>query len=254
MQHDFPELKTRKLGTFHTCMAPQPRCNMPQCGIEKVDRKGVISGLISPAKLARCVSQSAHSATGALLNASLITAQSISVGVVLRRSPGVTKWAGVVWRAVSLLAGAEPANWKLLRKEGDVAEYHAATVTLTLYRSETEAYLHGLTAEVPCFYVVCRETDNTDAPLDVILVTASPYEAQDYCDNGEDIVEKIAMPPQLHGWVSAFVDEHHEEEEFVKRRRDKHREHRQDGIGDPRISQATDVYRAPRRTRTETAQ
>lgn len=176
------------------------------------------------------------------------------VGVVLRKSPGVTKWAQYVWRAVCVLPGADPADWKLLRQEGDVSEFHVATVPLTIYRSDTEAYVHGLAARVPCIYVVCRETLNPEKPLEIALVTASPYEAQDYSDNGEDIVEKVMMTPQIHAWIAAYVDEHHEEEAFVKRRRDKYREHKQDGVGDARISQATDVYRSPRRPRTEPVQ
>jgi hypothetical protein len=45
------------------------------------------------------------------------------------------------------------------------------------------------------------------------------------------------------------------EEEFVKRRRNKARMDRKDsGIGDARISQATDVYRAPTAKRHEAAE
>lgn len=181
-------------------------------------------------------------------------AQSMPIGIVLRRSPGVTRWADVVWRATGILPGADEADWKLLRQEGESAEYHAATLPLTLYRSDTEAYVHGLAAKVPCLFVVCRETGVKDRPLEVVLVTASPYEAQDYCDGGEELVEKIAMTPGILNWVRAYVAEHHEEEAFVKRRRDKQRMPHQDGVGDPRISQATDVYRAPRRSDTEPVQ
>lgn len=191
---------------------------------------------------------------GDFVHHTLKSAQSMPVGVVLRRTPGVTRWAAFAWRAVAILPGAEAANWKLLREEGETAEYHAATVTLTLYRSDTEAYVHGLSAQVPCVYVICRETGRAADPFDIVTVTASPYEAQDYSDNGEDIVEKVAMTPQVLAWVMAYVDEHHEEETFVKRRRDRHREHKQDGIGDPRIAQTTDVYRAPRRNASETSQ
>lgn len=176
------------------------------------------------------------------------------VGIVLRKSPGVTRWAGTVWRVSGILPGAEPADWKLLRQEGESAEYHAATMPLTLYRSDTEAYVHGLAAQVPSIFVVCRETGQKDKPQEVVLITASPYEAQDYCDGGEELVEKVAMTPGLLDWVRAFVAQHHEEEPFVKRRRDKHRMPEQDGIGDPRISQTTDVYRSPRRSDTEPVQ
>jgi len=191
---------------------------------------------------------------GRSLNALLKSAQSMPVGVVLRKSPGVTKWAKYAWRAVCILPGADPADWKLLRTEGGVSDYHVTTVPLTIYRSETEAYVHGLAANVPCVYVICRETNDPPKPLEVVMVTASPYEAQDYSDNGEDIVEKVMMTPQVHAWIAAYVEEHHEDEAFVKRRRDKHREHKQDGIGDARIVQATDVYRAPRRTGSEPTQ
>ena len=44
------------------------------------------------------------------------------------------------------------------------------------------------------------------------------------------------------------MEKHYEEEAFVKRRRNKARvDQSQDGIGDPRIRQVSDVYRAPRR-------
>ena len=168
------------------------------------------------------------------------------VGVVLRRRPGVTRWAAWDWRVVAVLPGAGPADWKELRREGDVAEFHAATLQLELHAAETEAYLHGLAAEVPGLFVILRREGTGAHPLKVIRVTASPYEAQDYADNGEDIVENVAMPAGLAAWVRAFVEEFHRDQAFVKRRRDKTRvDHVEDGIGDARIAQTADVYRSP---------
>lgn len=171
--------------------------------------------------------------------------RSMSVGIVLRRSPGVTRWAPWAWKASAVLPGAGPAHWKELRREGDVVEYHAATSTLRLFAAETESYLHGLTARDPSLFIIMRKIDGA-FPFRVVLVTASPYEAQDYSDNGEDVVEKVSMPPGLTAWVQAFVDETHVDEEFIKRRRDKERIDRvQDGIGDPRIETMADVYASP---------
>lgn len=171
--------------------------------------------------------------------------RNIPVGVVLRRTPGVTRWAEWAWKATAVLPGAGPADWRELRREGDAVEYHAATRTLELFAAETDAYLHGLCARVPSLFVVLRRITG-ERPLEVLMVTASPYEAQDYADNGEDIVEKVPMPPGLVAWIGEFVEDFHTEEDFVKRRRDKQRiDRKQDGIGDPRIETVADVYASP---------
>ncbi|RVT85934.1 DUF3305 domain-containing protein [Rhodobacteraceae bacterium CCMM004] len=170
------------------------------------------------------------------------------LGVVIRRRPGVTRWAKWHWQAVAVLPGAGPADWQVLRREGDAVEYHAATLPLTLWRTDTEAYLTGLAARVPAIGVVLRDTGAADRPLDVALVTASPYEAQDYQDGGDDIVELVPMPHGLVALIRDFCTAHHVEEAFVKRRRDRARiDRREDGKGDARIRQTSDVYRAPRR-------
>jgi hypothetical protein len=171
------------------------------------------------------------------------------LGVVMRRAPGVTRWAKWAWKASAVLPGAGPASWKLLRQEGEISEFHAATKDVWLYVSDTEAYVHELGTQVPSLYVILREADpSTEDPFQVLSVTASPYEAQDYADSGEEIVEKVQMPAPVLAWVRDFVAVHHVEEPFVKRRRDKTRTDRtENGIGDARISQETDVYRAPSR-------
>ncbi len=182
--------------------------------------------------------------------------KTLPLGIVIRKTPGVTRWAKWVWRAVAVLPGAGPATWRELRRDGETVEYHAATVPLELYRTDTEAYLTELSTETPSIYVVMRECDGpkngvpeNDGPesgLDVLLATASPYDGQDYADNGEDIVEQVPMPPALIAWVHDWVEKHHEEEKFIKRRRDKRRVDQVEvGIGDARIRQTADVYRAP---------
>lgn len=172
--------------------------------------------------------------------------QTMPLGVVVRRLPGVTRWAKWSWRAVAVLPGAPKAQWKVLREEGDSVEYHAATLPLTLYRTEAEAYLQGLSAAVPAIYVVMRPATEGPHPLDMVRVTASPFEAQYYASTGEEIVEKVPMPAGLMAWVEAYVAQHYEQETFVKRQRDRQRIDRiEDGVGDARIAQMTDVYRAP---------
>lgn len=175
--------------------------------------------------------------------------RSMPVGVVVRRLPGVTKWQKWSWRAVSLLPGAGDADWQVLRREGDAVEYHAATLPLELHRADAEAYLAALSDRTPSVYVVMRPVEDADStvPMDVMLVTASAYEGQDYADTSEVMVEKVPMPAGLIAWVREFAAAHHEDEVFIKRKRDKKRiDLEEEGIGDPRIRQMSDVYRSPR--------
>ncbi len=172
------------------------------------------------------------------------------LGIVVRKSPGVTKWAGWIWRAVAVLPGAAPANWKVLRREGESVEYHAATVDLELWRSETSAYQSELLTEDPSIYIVMREASGAadEQEVEVVLATASPFEAQDYADTGEELVEQVSMPAGLRAWIEDFISRHHHEEKFIKRKRDKKRiDLTEDGVGDARIRQLSDVYRAPAR-------
>lgn len=173
--------------------------------------------------------------------------RTIPVGLIVRRTPGVTRWAKWAWRAVGVLPGAAPADWVELRRDGDAVEYHAATRPLTVWAAETEAYRVTLADNPPSVWAVLRQTNrNDDIPFDVHVITASPFEAQDYADSGEELVEKITMPPGLTAWVQEFTDSHHQEDPFVKRRRNKHRTDQvEDGRGDARIKQTTDVYRSP---------
>lgn len=148
----------------------------------------------------------------------------ITLGVVVERSKSSHPWADWVWKPVSVFINAPAiAQWEELLRQDDVVQYHAATVSLTLHRRDTEALRENLMLPEPELYVALREADdaNSDYPYDVHLVSASPYEAQDMTDAGDDIVEKVAMPEAVAAFIQAFVEEHHVEEKFIKRKRDK---------------------------------
>ncbi|WP_306131776.1 DUF3305 domain-containing protein [Roseivivax marinus] len=174
------------------------------------------------------------------------TATSRQVGVIVRRRPGVTRWARWSWAPVALLPDAAPADWRMLREEDGVTDFHAATMPLTLHRGETEAYRIALSEPVPAAYVVLRPSAPGAAmPWRVHLVTASPHEAALFQTSGDEIVEKVAMPDILVPWVGDWVARHHVEEPFVKRRRRPQEMPVEDGVGDARVTRASDVYRSP---------
>ncbi len=173
--------------------------------------------------------------------------QSIPVGIILRAAPSQSRWIDMTYRVIGLLPGAADADWAELRRDGEIVDYHAATLQLDLHRTDTDAYMLALDSSAPSAYVVLQgEGDSGDRPRPV-TITVSPYEAQDHLDAGDEIVERVPMPPEMIEWIGDYIAQHHKQEPFYKRRRDETDLDRvEDGRGDARIRQHGDVYRSPR--------
>ena len=173
---------------------------------------------------------------------------SIPMGVILRRKPGVTRWAKWAWTAVAVLPHAGQGGFRILRDEGDVTDFHAATVPMDLHWTEVDSYRVSLMMTPPSVFAVLNKGDDAgnEHDIGVHAVTANADHAQEHQDSDEVIVEPIPMPEMLIGLIRDFCDAHYEESQFIKRKRDKKRiDLDEDGIGDPRIRQTADVYRSP---------
>lgn len=146
----------------------------------------------------------------------------IPVGVVVEKRASRHPWGQPIWEPVSVFTPAPPAEWTVMVETEAAVRYHAATKPLVLHRKETEALVVNLSGPRPELYVVLRPNEGNRAfPYHVHIVTASPYEAQDHEDSGDAVIGKVAMPEPIQALVEAFVAEHHVEETFKKRRRDK---------------------------------
>lgn len=145
-----------------------------------------------------------------------------TVGVVVERRPAKSRWADHVWRVVEVLdgaAGAEPFSRLAVLDDG-TERYFAGNVDLTLHHTDTEAYQINLTGD-RVLYATLRPDETGAHPYALHTVTASPHDACDYLDSGEDLVEAVPMPPAILAWLEAFCAAHHKEQPFVKRKRDK---------------------------------
>jgi len=147
--------------------------------------------------------------------------ESMVVGVVVERREVDNPWTDYAWHAVAVIPGAPPVDeWRVLREGEDWIHYHAATLTIEIFPGETEGYKVNLSNRPPAVYVVLRAGEEAgDHDVEPFMVTVCPYEAQDYLDSGEDIVDGVAMPDMVHDWVKDFVDKHFKPERFVKRKR-----------------------------------
>ncbi len=148
----------------------------------------------------------------------------IALGIVVEKKKSNHPWADWTWTPVSAFLNGDPQiQWVELMRSEDRIQYHAGTLLLTLHRKDTEALRANLMLPSPELYVALQEHEDlsSEFPYFPHAVTASAYDAQDMTDAGDDIVEKIAMPEPVAALIQAFVERHHVEEEFIKRKRDK---------------------------------
>jgi len=151
--------------------------------------------------------------------------ESMPMGVVLERRVIDHPWQEYAWLPIEVIPGAPPVDsWRLLNEGEGWIHYHAATLDLELFPGETDGYRTNLAQPQPAIYVVLRPDEGDEEGGDghdvvPLLVTVCPHEAESYVESGDEIVEAVSMSDDVKAWVQAFVDEHHVEVPFVKRKR-----------------------------------
>ncbi|MET4805196.1 DUF3305 domain-containing protein [Limibacillus sp. MBR-115] len=149
----------------------------------------------------------------------------LPLGIVVEKRKVDNPWIDHAWKPVAVVAGAaeqDPrGHWKEMGHGDGWTQYLAGTLQMGLFRKETEAYKVNLSQHPPSVFVVLRRRDDPAMAHEFFpfFVTASPYEAQDFLDAGEDIVERVPMPDSVIAFVETFISEFHVEEEFHKRKR-----------------------------------
>ncbi len=145
----------------------------------------------------------------------------ISVGVVIERQRAESQWIEFIWRPVGVLPD-EPnmKPWTLLREEGDTQSFYAGSATVDLYRSEAARYRENLATGVPGIWVVMSPSEG-EHPYTIAAVTADPAEGEGFTETASHLVEQVPMPEVVRVAVERFIGEHHVEETFVKRKRER---------------------------------
>lgn len=148
----------------------------------------------------------------------------IIVGVLAEQRKSASRWASDYWIPVGIMPAPQGLDTgDVIFRDETATRYFMGVAELTCHAAETEAYVHNFNSRTPAIYVVLRRDTDGETPLPwfVHTVTASPYLAQDFEDCAEDIVERVAMPPEIADAIREFTDAYHTEETFKKRRRDK---------------------------------
>jgi uncharacterized protein DUF3305 len=147
--------------------------------------------------------------------------ETIPVGVVVERTKGTSAWVDYLWRPSAVLAGVpDTPVWSKLSEEGERATFYAGAAEIELHRTETANYRANLATGEPLLWVVLRKMDS-EPPYTVFAVLADPAEGEAMTEAGSDLVETVAMPEPVQEALGAFIEAHHVEREFVKRKRDR---------------------------------
>ncbi|MFV0294602.1 MAG: DUF3305 domain-containing protein [Hyphomicrobiaceae bacterium] len=150
----------------------------------------------------------------------MVQPEDIVVGVVVLREAVDGPWEETAWRPASVLF-PDPATsaWSSLGAQETDELYYVGALKLQLHRNEAASYLDNLSAEKPQLFVVLRRTDGGEHPVALELVTASLTEAYAYGANDDEIIGPVELPEALVPLIAAFVEAHHVEEKFIKRKR-----------------------------------
>ncbi len=163
---------------------------------------------------------------GMILNGTLPAEPPVSaaipVAVTIERRDSPNPWLRQTWRPLEVLLDPPPGPaWVMLRRGEGWEHYLSAAPDLALHRSDLASYRYNLGGADPRLFVVVRKSDEGEAPVRVMLVTAAPDEAQKWSESGEDTVESVALPEPVLAWVQMFCASHPPDEPMRKRKRDR---------------------------------
>ena len=142
----------------------------------------------------------------------------LRVGVLATRRPPVTRWGTGELRPSGILV-PEPAaapGTRLSQQDG-VETWYMGGRDVVLYQGDTGHHRDNLQSGRPALWVALRGQDPATAEL--VCVTADPYEGEGLASDLDLLVEAVPMPPSIQQAVAEFVDTHHVESPFKKRKR-----------------------------------
>jgi len=145
--------------------------------------------------------------------------ETVTVSVVLERRIPVSVWAHVLWVPVAVLPGVpDLAEGTALGVTDTGERFFAGPFAMELHRTDTATYRDNLATEAPRIWVAARPQADGSMPA-IVGVTPDPAEGESYTEAGDDIVETVPMAPEIAGVLAAFIEAHHVERPFIKRKR-----------------------------------
>ncbi len=137
-----------------------------------------------------------------------------TLAVVMQRRLIQNRWQSVVWEPWSVMESDEPQNPpRQLVDKGDTVQWLHPGFELHLHRDEAEGYYMNVSSGSPRIFVLWRMEGDDEATAQGIplQVTASYDEAGRWMDGGHS-VDSLAMPREMHAWLTEFVEKNYRPE------------------------------------------
>jgi hypothetical protein len=145
---------------------------------------------------------------------------SIPVGVVVDRIKAESQWIDYIWQPAAVLVGEPDAQpWTKLSGDDERASFYAGSTSIGLYRPDTGNYRDNLMGDSKLWVVLTPAESNP--PYTLFMVTADPTEGEAQFEAGVNVVETVSMPDEVRAVLERFIEEHHVEQPFFKRKRDR---------------------------------
>jgi hypothetical protein len=145
----------------------------------------------------------------------------LKVSVIAEKRKSANIWIDHSWGVASVLPGApDTPPMTIVGREEGVERFFLGIHGVLLSSSETMHYRDNLMSGTPKLWVILRE-HSEDGSISLVNVTADPSEGEGHTQAGSDIVEAVPMAEEIAAYIASFVDEHHVEREFFKRKRDR---------------------------------
>lgn len=142
----------------------------------------------------------------------------LRTGVVARRFAPVTKWGAGELRPVAILPQEPDTAPRTRLPDRDGAEtWYLGGRDVTLHSGDTGHLRDNLASGRPSLWVALKGRDPASA--EVVCVTADPYEGEGLASDEALTVEALPMPGAMQAVIAEFVEAHHVEIAFKKRKR-----------------------------------
>lgn len=132
---------------------------------------------------------------------------SMPVAFIMERRVVRHPWADEAWAAVAVVPDRGLPPLQDLQSEGDSRQlYLVSGLQLELYPDENDGYFENCVAPEPKVFVLWRMLHGRAMP---VQASVSYAEGTRMLDSGES-ADGVAMPQEIHDWLSAYLQAHYQ--------------------------------------------